>query len=256
MPDLKSIVLGEIRSLKKALRLSLQAFIFLLVVSYSNCSPKHQEGQPLSSLNFNAAEVLASLQSQALSVLSSKCASCHVTDYPLSNLDNIMDVTYLTDFGFINPGSPQTSPMYLTLIDKTYHAPDSLSITDNDLAILRDWIAALGGDFNTLIGATEGQTGGVPGAPGTYSQVNTILSQRCFGCHSGGVNIPTLAVGYAQLLTATNRNGQRVVTPGNAADSRLFQVVVTNIMPRAGNPLTSQQKEVIRSWIAAGAPNN
>ncbi len=227
--------------------------LFVLAIPYSNCSPKHEQGEALSS--FNAAEALNSLQSRSLEVLQAKCATCHVANYALSDLKNVLDVTYLSDSGFINPGSPQTSPLYLSLIDGTEPPIGSPDITDNDIAILRDWIAALGGNFNTLIGSTDGQTGGVPGVAGTYSQVNAILAQRCNSCHSGQ-RPPTLNVSYAQLIGATTRDGARVVTPSNINLSRLYQSVVANAMPQGGNPLTTQQKETIRSWIAAGAMNN
>ena len=223
-----------------------------MAIPYSNCSPRHEEGQSQSS--FNPVEVLSSLQARSTDILRAKCATCHVADYASSNLKNVLDITYLSDFGFIDPGSPQTSPLYLSLIDGSMPPVGSPTITDNDLATIRDWIAALGGNFDTLIGATDVQTGGVPGVAGTYSQVNAIIGQRCNGCHSGQFP-PTLNVSYAQLLVAVAPDGTRVVTPRNLVASRLYGSVLNNAMPR-GQPLSSQQKETIRSWIAAGARND
>jgi uncharacterized membrane protein len=129
------------------------------------------------------------------------------------------------------------------------------AVTPDEIEILRDWIAALGGNFDTFIGGVDGGTNPGPVIQGTFTQVNTIIGQRCLNCHGAGRK-PNLNQAYAQLILETNAAGLRIITPADASNSRLYQVVVTNLMPQGGNPLTNTQKEIIRSWIAAGAKND
>lgn len=76
-----------------------------------------------------------------------------------------------------------------------------------------------------------------------------VLNQRCIQCHGstdqrGGVRFDS----YDAVLTQ--------VTPGDSANSNLYQQVLSDNMPRSGNPLTDQQKNYIRDWIDQGALDN
>lgn len=68
-------------------------------------------------------------------------------------------------------------------------------------------------------------------------QVQPILAERCQACHRD----------TAALL--------RNVKPGDAAGSKFFEMIsgATPKMPKAGKPLTTEQVETIRQWIAQGA---
>ncbi|OQW47276.1 MAG: hypothetical protein A4S09_15900 [Proteobacteria bacterium SG_bin7] len=232
-------------------------FVVLAVivsVFYSNCSPTHNSGN--GSSNINTAAILQSLQTNSLKILTDKCSSCHNDATVNSTLKDILDVNYLESSGFIDPGSPQTSPLYMSIVDQIM-PKNGTPLSAEDIAILRDWIAALGGNFNTFIGAVDGgNTGGGSGnnVQGTFTQVNQILQQRCVNCH-GGQQKPNLNLVYAQLIVETTAANLRVITPGDVSNSRLYQSVVTNSMPQ-GNALTNTQKEIIRTWIAAGARND
>lgn len=228
----------------------LMGILSLLFLPYSNCSPLHERS--LNSTAFDTGAILQSLQTKSLQILNLKCASCHnntVTDNAFTNAN---DISFMISNDYIDAGVPQTSRLYLKLIDG--HNSINPNITSEELAVLRDWIAALGGNFNTVIGGIETPTTSAPGAPGTFLQVQSILQQRCVNCHNGQRK-PNLSLSYAQLLTETTSAGLRIITPALVGDSRLYGSVVTNSMP-TGNPLSNEQKELIRSWIAAGAPNN
>lgn len=231
----------------------LAATTIMVSIFYSNCSPKHSLGT--GSSNINTAAILQSLQTSSLKILTDRCLSCHNENTTNSNLKNILDVSYLESAGFIDPGSPQTSPLYMSIVDQIM-PQNGTPLSAEDSAVLRDWIAALGGNFNTFIGAVDGggNTGGGNNIQGTFTQVNQILQQRCVNCH-GGQTDPNLNLAYAQLVIETTMGNLRVVVPGDVSNSRLYQSVVTNSMPQ-GSPLTNTQKEIIRTWIAAGARND
>lgn len=239
--------------MKIATNLICLALIFLGISAfYSNCAPVHSTSGSSAS-NINTAEILQNLQTSSLKILNNKCASCHNDNTTDSNLKDILDVDYLKSSGFIEVGSPQTSAAYLSIVDRVM-PKSGAEVTPEELATLRDWIAALGGKFNTTIGAGDPPPANNPNIRGTFSQVNTILQQRCLNCHSGQRQ-PNLNLAYAQLINEVTAEGERLVVAGDVSNSRLYQVVLTNAMPQ-GNPLNNTQKEIIRTWIAAGAAND
>lgn len=69
----------------------------------------------------------------------------------------------------------------------------------------------------------------------TFNELNsTIISPKCLRCHSQ----------FAQ------ESGLRPhVVAGNPEGSRLFSIVRSGEMPREGNDLTTQELEVVRTYI-------
>ena len=91
-------------------------------------------------------------------------------------------------------------------------------------------------------------------------EVRPILSDNCFSCH--GPDEATRQRGLRLdvregLFEDRGRLGGPAVVAGNAADSRLYQRLVTESsrlrMPRAADPLTDEQIETVRLWIDQGA---
>lgn len=87
------------------------------------------------------------------------------------------------------------------------------------------------------------------------NQIMPIISSNCTmsGCHDNtthadGVNLTT----YTKIM--------QYVIPGNAANSKLYKVIIkTNgdrMPPPPMPPLTSAQKALIQKWITQGARNN
>jgi mono/diheme cytochrome c family protein len=106
--------------------------------------------------------------------------------------------------------------------------------------------------------ATEAPATQPAAAGGTVSFANDILpifESRCINCHGGqrtqeGLELKT----HASLMAGSN-NGP-VVTPGDAANSLLVELVVTQKMPKRGPKLTPPQLELITKWVNQGALNN
>lgn len=86
--------------------------------------------------------------------------------------------------------------------------------------------------------------------------VKPILEARCFRCHNadtskGGLNLASHAMALA------GGSSGAILTPGDPGASRILALVMQTeepIMPPSGDPLTPEQIEIIRKWIADGAP--
>jgi mono/diheme cytochrome c family protein len=79
--------------------------------------------------------------------------------------------------------------------------------------------------------------------------VQPVLQQRCSQCHgarrtAGGVALTS----YDQV--------RQNVTPGDAVNTQLIQLMRDGSMPRNSPPVLPAQIDTIAKWIDAGAPNN
>jgi len=93
---------------------------------------------------------------------------------------------------------------------------------------------------------------------GTVSFANDILpiiQSRCINCHGGDRTEEGLVLKTHADLMAGSNNGF-VVTPGNATDSLLVELVTTQKMPKRGPKLTPPQIQLITDWVNQGALNN
>ena len=95
-------------------------------------------------------------------------------------------------------------------------------------------------------------------AGATVSFANDILpifESRCLNCHGGektqeGLSVKT----YADLMSGSE-NGP-VVAAGDAENSLMAELVVSQKMPKRGPKLTPPQVQLIIDWINQGALNN
>jgi mono/diheme cytochrome c family protein len=107
--------------------------------------------------------------------------------------------------------------------------------------------------------ATEAAAATEPASQGATVSFATdilpIIESRCINCHGGdrtekGLNLKT----FADLM-AGSENGA-VILPGDAAHSKLVELVVTQKMPKRGPKLTPPQIEAITNWVNQGALDN
>ena len=82
-----------------------------------------------------------------------------------------------------------------------------------------------------------------------------IFESRCIGCHGGERTQEGLDLKTHASLMAGSSNGF-VVTPGDAADSLLVEMVATQKMPKRGPKLTPPQIQLITDWVNQGALDN
>jgi hypothetical protein len=74
-----------------------------------------------------------------------------------------------------------------------------------------------------------------------FTVVKQILADRCSGCHAWAKTPETLA-------------DEGMIVAGDPDNSPIYRMVSTDAMPMRGEKLSADQKEIIRVWIAAGAP--
>ncbi len=89
------------------------------------------------------------------------------------------------------------------------------------------------------------------------SQVRAIFAVKCAGCHGPDLPKPKGRFGYVLDLSRVAGNPELVV-PSRPEESELWSLVGRGEMPPTDSPhgpLTTAEKEVIRTWIAAGAPD-
>src|ERR1700692_3807104 len=87
------------------------------------------------------------------------------------------------------------------------------------------------------------------------SRVRSIFLAKCSECHGRGLSRPRAAL-YLNELGPLAANREWVV-PYEPEKSYLWSLIRDDDMPAKGakaGPLNGQEKEIIRAWIAAGAP--
>jgi mono/diheme cytochrome c family protein len=97
---------------------------------------------------------------------------------------------------------------------------------------------------------------GVAPARDLAAEVRSVFAAKCAGCHGPDLAKPKGRFGYVLDLARVAANREMVV-PSAPDESELWVLVRRNEMPpddAPSGPLTEEQKEVIRAWIAAGAP--
>lgn len=80
-----------------------------------------------------------------------------------------------------------------------------------------------------------------------------IFERHCIRCHQASNK-----QGDVSLATAADVLGRQYVTPGDADASYLLEVVTAAegekpLMPQEGAPLSAEEVESLRAWIAGGA---
>ena len=102
------------------------------------------------------------------------------------------------------------------------------------------------------VGATE------PAASTSVSFVDDImpiLESRCLNCHGGNKLEKGLSVRTYGDLMSGSENGP-VVVAGDAANSKLVELVSNQKMPKRGPKLTPPQIQLIMDWVSQGAQDN
>ncbi len=84
-----------------------------------------------------------------------------------------------------------------------------------------------------------------------------ILLKRCTGCHGERANLGTYRAQTYQNLMKAGASGLPAVVAGKPESSTLFQRITTKVeairMPKSDDPLSAEQIDLVRKWIAGGA---
>jgi mono/diheme cytochrome c family protein len=88
--------------------------------------------------------------------------------------------------------------------------------------------------------------------------VRGVFQARCAGCHGPDLPRPRGRFGYVLDLKRLAADPEKIV-PGRPAESELWALVEHDEMPPSDaprGPLAPSEKEAVRAWIAAGAPDS
>jgi uncharacterized membrane protein/mono/diheme cytochrome c family protein len=93
--------------------------------------------------------------------------------------------------------------------------------------------------------------------PDIGNRVRGVFAAKCAGCHGPDLEKPRGRFGYVLDLKRVAANPE-IVIPSQPDESEMWELVRRGEMPPPDSPhgpLAPEQKEIIRAWIAAGAPD-
>ncbi|HEX4588774.1 MAG TPA: c-type cytochrome domain-containing protein, partial [Gemmataceae bacterium] len=88
------------------------------------------------------------------------------------------------------------------------------------------------------------------------AEVRTVFATKCTACHGADLAKPKGRFGYVLDLVRVAGDPEKIIR-GAPEESELWELVRRGEMPPEDSPtgpLTADQKETVRAWIAAGAP--
>ena len=215
-----------------------------------------------------------------LPILEERCNSCHHAPFdragrlvnPKASLrfDSFSQVMKGNlDGPVIVPNDLEKSRLYSVLNlpedDDLFMPPKGGPMDQEKKDVIKRWIEEGANPSKNSISATKG---GIPAPDEPVSFHNHILplfEQRCLNCHgepyvkNGRTIKPTagLQLDTYEMVIKGNLDGT-IVTPGDHTASALYQVVTLadddpELMPPKGDPLSEEQRSMIKRWILEGA---
>ncbi len=232
--------------MQKNMRIKIKSAVLLsasllTLMFYQNCAkPISQSSSMASGLTeLNIAE------QKALTILRTKCATCHNSASPSAGVD-VMSVDLLLATGAIVPTEPGLSPLFQAVSSGSM--PPGRGLAQEDIMAISDWIIKMQKDQPVNLPPGSGP---IPLGPTYASIYQNILKNACLGCHNsanqrGGVSFST----YASTMNTVQRT-----LPMNSG--LYLSVAVNPTMPQgAPGSLTTAEKNAIFQWITNGAANN
>jgi hypothetical protein len=253
------MIMNNIQKFKQLLKTAgLLLGMGAMIISYQSCAQWLGASAHSSDTAASVTPTVAVVPfSAAEPILAYHCASCHSptsgNTAAIAAISNITNQTIVQSSSYVKMGTPQTSTLYLDIIDGVM--PQNLSsggvaLSQGEIETIREWLLAQNINTDVLAG-TLPPTSGVPGSSGgggttsgpvSFStQIAPIIAGNCAGCH--GANAPSLG-SYAQISAV----GSQIVTAITSNNAAL-------LMP-PGEPLSAADITLIESWVNAGAPNN
>lgn len=84
------------------------------------------------------------------------------------------------------------------------------------------------------------------------TKIAPLLASRCLECHDSASKQGLLDLSKKVAALAGGENGRSII-PGKSADSLLWQMVESDDMPAKRDPLTDDEKALLKKWIDTGA---
>ncbi len=215
---------------------------FTLLFGFQNCAVV---GDKKASQNQSeqAATALAT-QDKAMSVIQSRCVSCHNPSVPSGGIDYIADVGSLLGSGLVVPRYPDLSPLYTAIAQG--EMPPSKPLAQDEVDAINAWIKTGFDTPGSVVVAPPATNNTLQ--PQFSSIMNLVFKSKCLSCHSaaggnkGGVNLET----YNSV--------KNYVVAGVPAQSVLLMAL------KPGGKMNGRASgldiSTINDWIAAGAKND
>ena len=215
-----------------------------------------------------------------LPILEERCNSCHHAPFDRSGrlvnpkaslrFDSFAQVMKGNlDGPVIVPNDLDKSRLYTVLNlpedDDLFMPPKGGPMDQEQKDTIKRWIQEGAKPSKNSVSATKG---GIPAPDEPVSFANHILplfEKRCVSCHgepyvkNGRTIKPTagLQLDTYEMVIKGNLDGT-IVTPGDPTVSTLYQVVILpdddpELMPPKGEPLTEDERTMIKRWILEGA---
>jgi hypothetical protein len=194
-------------------------------------------------------------------ILQRNCYECHGHDRAKieKNLD-ILNHKQLLDSArrIVVPGDPEHSRLIQRIADGSMPPEEDEErlprLSEYELTVLRDWIQ---GGAPPLPPADDDQQNALA-APVAESAIlaKKVFKQHCYDCHKYDVAKGGIKIFHHRLLVSV----RKVVVPGNPESSELFELLnlpdddKRRMPPQSEDRLTPQDVEIVRQWIAEGAP--
>ncbi len=199
-----------------------------------------------------AASEAPAFESHVLPILESKCVSCHGADSPQKELD-LRTRESLLRGGASGPAAQAGSATDSLLVAKIISGqmpPVEPKLTEREIDVIRAWIDA--GAPKSIEDPTAPQV--------TERDILPIIQAGCLPCHGkskqeGGLDLRT----NASRLKG-GKSGPALI-PGKPEESLMVQKIEAREMPplkliheNSVKSPTQAQLEMLKQWIAAGAP--
>lgn len=214
-------------------------FGLIVLIAYQNCSGG-KKGDAGSSQDFASEQDIVS--NKALTILATKCSSCHDSTIKAGGVD-VLNLDEMLATGVVVPNEPLLSQLFTRV--QSGQMPPNKPLSIAEIQTISDWIQ-LGFTIAPVIRTLPPDTA-IPLGP-TFASINAnILSKRCLGCHnvgnpSGGVSFST----YASAMNTVQRT--------LPLQSTMYtSVAVRMTMPKSGGGLNAAETKAIFDWITSGA---
>lgn len=190
----------------------------------------------------------AQLEAKALKIIEKKCTSCHNTEIPSGQIDDLISRDSLLYYRLVIPGEPNLSDLYSVIKNGSMPPAPNKPLTSAESQIIHDWI--LNGFTDSTGGITPPDNGPITVLGPTFASIKAlIINNKCLSCHNattaqGGVNFST----YASTMNT--------VQAGRPEVSSLYTTTLSQRMPTGNNKLTGAELQAIQQWITNGAQNN
>lgn len=233
-------------------RLSFVLIASVVILSFQNCDAYHSGSGLLnqgSSLDGFTLEVDQALQAQSLSILSTRCASCH-DQASMGNVTRILDVNHLISTGLVTPGDPNAGRLIGSIAGGTM--PPGGGMPAAELQTIKNWVSSM-----RLVGNVPPPSPSPTPAPlpanktvqvnaTLHTQAMNIINVNCAGCHFAG----QAGGGISNILDVNHLVRTGMITVGDSTKGRLIGSIVDGTMPKGtAARVTAADLQTLRNWI-------